>query len=313
MISIFYGTRPEYIKLLPVYEELKGSKVELVQIAQHTTLLEGAQYDRKITLSSGPNRLSSIVGSILMTDVFRPDTSLVVVQGDTASAYGVALAAYHAEIPIAHVEAGLRTYRAVPFPEEFYRRSISLMASLHFAPTELDYKNLKSEKVQGRIKITGNTVADTLPELPIEYGPEILITLHRRETNQEKLALFLDDYFFGTEYKPIIIEHPGHLLPPLRMQKSPPMAREEIIKFLARCHCVISDSGGLQEEAAFYKKKTIVCREATERPSIYTTFHLDFSTIEAPYPYGDGLASVRIAHDLRSYKKPESIRFCQIL
>jgi len=312
MISIFYGTRPEYIKLLPVYKELYGTEVELVQVAQHTTLLEGAHYDRKVTISNTPNRLSSIVGSILIEEPFLPDTSLVVVQGDTASAYGVALAAYHAEIPIAHVEAGLRTYGAMPFPEEFYRRSISLMASLHFAPTELDYNNLRLEKLQGLIKITGNTVADSLPVLPIEYGPEVLITLHRRETDQEKLALFLDDYFFGTSYKPIIIEHPGHPLPPLKMEKSPPLPREEVLKILARCHCVITDSGGLQEEAAFYKKKTIVCREATERPSVYTTFHLDFSTIDAPYPYGDGLASMRIAYDLRTYKKPDSFRFSQI-
>lgn len=313
MISIFYGTRPEYIKLLPVYTELQGVPVELVQVSQHTSLIQDAHYDRQIKIGSHYNRLSSIVGSILTENPFLPETSLVVVQGDTATAYGVALAAYHAEIPIAHVEAGLRTYRDVPFPEEFYRRSISLMASLHFAPTELDYKNLKHEKVQGKIVVTGNTVADSLPELPITYGPEILITLHRRETDQEKLALFLDDYFFGTSYDPVIIEHPGHPLPPLRMRKSPPLPRQEVLEILARCHCVISDSGGLQEEAAFYKKKTIVCREATERPSVYTTFHLDFSTIDAPYPYGDGLASARIAYDLRTYKKERPVRFCKIL
>jgi UDP-N-acetylglucosamine 2-epimerase (non-hydrolysing) len=323
MILITFGTRPEYIKVLPVMKEFdsRGYPYKTFFTGQHTSLLENALTpDHQIEISEKGNRLDTIVQTILNNeDIFVGVTS-VMVQGDTTSAFATALAAFHRKIPVAHLEAGLRTYdKYSPYPEEFNRRAISSLAEVHFVPTEVAANNLRQEGFKDNIHLVGNTVLDNLSGVETSDSNTVIVTLHRREKHSK-----IDEWFTeinnlakkNSHLKFILPIHPNpmvkkyeHLLTSVIVY--PPMEHEEFISRLSRCKYIITDSGGIQEEAAFLKKPCIVCRDFTERAEGIGTFSvlcdspnkLEDSLIWASQvnlenlvcPYGDGNSSKYIA------------------
>jgi UDP-N-acetylglucosamine 2-epimerase len=255
---------------------------------------------------------------------FFEDVDSVLVQGDTTSAFAVALAAFHRKIKIIHLEAGLRTFnKDHPYPEEFNRRAISCMADIHLSPTDLCTEHLKKESVDGKIFTVGNTVLDNLVGITPEYTNTVVVTMHRRE-NHEKIpewfAAFDKLARDNPEFEFILPIHPNpnvqkhaHLLE--RVSVVDPMKYGDFLKLLASSYMVITDSGGLQEESSFLNKKVIVCRKITERPesvgkhsfmcgepkdlkglfySLKNNYEVDLEC-----PYGDGRSSERIVNYLK--------------
>lgn len=327
MISVYYGTRPEYIKVKLLYEKMivNGMKAELVRVNQHTSLIQNCFFNREVSLTSSySNRLNSIVSSSLCNDIICSDCKLVVVQGDTATAFGVALNAFHHKIPVAHIEAGLRTYDIEnPYPEESYRRCISSFAKYHFCATDSNYRNLIAEKINGKIYTVGNTSLDNLIGVEHAYGNEVLITLHRRE-NKELMGEWFCALETAAQQNPHLkFVFPMHPSPDVMNHRNilktvcvlDPMSHSDLVNLIARCEFVVTDSGGIQEEASFLKKKTIVCRSHTERsegievfsflcndPSrlcrlIYTVHKNHI--VNEPCPYGDGTATQKIVNILK--------------
>ena len=301
-IMIIMGTRPEAIKLCPLVLELKGRKKHEVLVCstgQHRSMLDGVlrafsvkpDFDLDVmrtgqTLSSDTSRILKGLDEILTAE--HPD--LVIVQGDTTTAFAGALAAFHKRIPVAHVEAGLRTYHIdSPYPEEFHRQMIGLVAKWHFAPTESAKENLLQEgKKIKTIFVTGNTVVDALKftlgndfhrplwNLPTDYRL-ILFTAHRRESMGAQMKGMFD------ALKQLVDEHPDviavcplHHNPQVREAAEMLRGHEririieppDILSFhqlLARTYLAITDSGGIQEEAVALGIPTIVTRYSTER------------------------------------------------
>ena len=198
------------------------------------------------------------------------------VQGDTTSAFAMALSAYHRKIKIIHLEAGLRTNDLDnPYPEEANRQLISRIADIHLCPTEISFSNLTSELTKGEKHVVGNTVLDNIVNTPVTYTNEVLVTMHRRENhdiipqwfeNIEKASLNNKDLKF------IFVSHPNpnvqkHLNKLNNVKVVDPMDHETFINKLSSCKFIITDSGGLQEESSFLRKYSIVCRKVTERKS----------------------------------------------
>jgi UDP-N-acetylglucosamine 2-epimerase (non-hydrolysing) len=331
MISIFYGTRPEYIKLHKLYNQLKNNKFicEFVKVQQHTTLIDSCEFDRCVNVKSGNNRLNTIIQDCLNDNIFKKNTKLVIIQGDTATAFAIALNAFNSKIPVAHIEAGLRTWdNNNPYPEETYRRCISSIADLHFCVSELNKKTLLTEKVNGKVYVVGNTVLDNLNLDGIEYGNMVPITLHRRENKHqiEKLLVELD--CFVEKYKHlkfIYLKHPAIDINYnfKNITAVPPLNHEDMIGMIKKCKFIITDSGGIQEEASFLKKKTLVVRKETERAEGLGMFSflspdielikdgiskLDkYYEIDEPCPYGDGDTVTNIVKILKNLYQDENI------
>ena len=206
----------------------------------------------------------------------------IMIQGDTTSVFALALAAFHRKIEIIHLEAGLRSFNNDhPYPEEFNRRAVSCMANIHLCPTQASALNLKEEKVGGKIHVVGNTVLDNLLGIPTSYKKHIVVTMHRRENHEnmhmwfEKIDSLAKKY---SNYEFIIPLHPNpnvqkhrHLLQKTTVVNA--LSHEGFIRLLASSHLVITDSGGVQEESSFFKKKCIVCRDHTERTEGLGQFH----------------------------------------
>lgn len=327
MISVFYGTRPEYIKVKLLYDKLlsAGLSAELVRVNQHTSLTEDCFFDREITVNdTDSNRLNIVVSSCMSTEVLHKDCKLVLVQGDTATAFGVALNAFHHKIPVAHVEAGLRTFDIRnPFPEESYRRCISSLAEYHFCATEANALILAAERVNGKVYTVGNTSLDNLVGMECSYGNEVLVTLHRRE-NKEMMSQWFSAVEYAAQQNPHLkFVFPIHPSPDVMKHRNIlktvtvcyPLPHRDLLSLLARCKFVVTDSGGIQEEASFLKKKTVVCRSHTERSEGIGVFsflcnnpdHLselihkmdcDY-IVNKPCPYGDGTAAQKIVSILK--------------
>lgn len=322
MIGIFYGTRPEYIKLVPIISALKerGMKYTLFQVRQHTDLLEGCDWDRQILVEEhSKNRLNNIFASVMSEGLRELDC--VIVQGDTATAVAAALSAFNYNIPVHHVEAGLRTYdKKNPFPEEVNRRIISLVASVHYCPTEIDAGNLLDEGFRtDAILITGNTIIDNLQGRESTKGKTVVVTMHRRENQPnlkdwceeiERLAYEHPDYdfVFLMHPSPQVQKHKGIFK---TVQVIDAVDHETMLDMIASCQCVITDSGGVQEECSFFEKRCFVCRTVTERPcpgqvlcntpeDLYNKFSINFELdFEGTTPFGDGHAGENIAEDLQ--------------
>ena len=324
MILISFGTRPEFIKIKPLIEAFKDRiPFKLLFTGQHVDLLSDVEGDiHKLTIEDGSNRLDSIVSSMMNNDAIFEGVEAVLVQGDTTSVFAVALAAFHRRIKIIHLEAGLRTFnKNHPYPEEFNRRAVSVMADIHLSPTELCTENLNKERVDGKIFTVGNTVLDNLVDIQPEYTNKVVITMHRRENHHiipEWFAAFDRLALENPQYEFIIPLHPN---PNVQKHKDllkhvkvvDPMQYAEFIKLLSQARLVITDSGGLQEESSFFKKKCIVCRQATERVEGMGTFAFmsspdkvesDFYSMIDDYipddtcPYGDGHSAERITNIL---------------
>jgi UDP-N-acetylglucosamine 2-epimerase (non-hydrolysing) len=316
MNLIVYGTRPEWIKLQPLINILKINlhDVRVLFTGQQKDIGE-FEYDVALEISDKTdNRLNDIITSILNSNVFD-DVTHTIVQGDTASAFATALSSFNRNIPVSHIEAGLRTYDGLnPYPEESYRQMISAVATYNYAPTQNDFDNLVRER-KSNITITGNTVLDSLPELDTTEENFVLVTMHRRENHEkmeewfkeiDKLAKHYHDYEFVLPLHPNPkVVSASSVLEKVNIVE--PMSRIELLKALTKSKMIITDSGGIQEEASFYGKKALVCRKATERPSpnqiliyephlLFSSFnkHLKKVYINKECPFGVGDSSKRI-------------------
>ena len=372
-ILVVYGTRPEAIKLAPVIQALEASTVLepiIVVTGQHRSMLDqvdslfGITPKHDLDLIRDRPNLDGITAGVLdgLAPIFeleRPD--LVVVQGDTTTVFSAALAAFYAQIPVAHVEAGLRTGdRYNPFPEEINRHLATALSSLHLAPTQTSRSNLLAEGVDAQdIHVTGNTVIDALLDVTARGLPPtnpalaglrgdqrvVLVTSHRRENWGEPMARIARAIArLARAFPAVVFVLPAHLNPTVRDVLLPPLSGlanvlvtdpldyvDMVFAMAASC-LVITDSGGVQEEAPSLGKPVLVLRETTERPEAVAarTVRLigtdeerivaeasrllnDAAAYEAMAravnPYGDGRAAPRIVgaieHFLGAGPRPE--------
>jgi UDP-N-acetylglucosamine 2-epimerase (non-hydrolysing) len=319
MILICFGTRPEYIKVRSLIEHLPNKKTCFT--GQHPDLLQDVQVDHKLHITpTTKNRLNEIVINILKhTDIFT-NIEYVLVQGDTTTALAMALSAFHHNTKIIHLEAGLRTNNIEdPFPEEANRQLITRLAQIHLCPTELNKQNLLKEGIkESNIFVVGNTGLDNIDRSNCIYENKVLITLHRRNN-----IPIIDRWFMTIEQ--IAIEHPEiefilpiHPNPEIQKHKHllnrvnilQPQSHSALIEIMKKTKCIISDSGGIQEEASFLNKKVIICRADTERPEvlehhgilcktpeelpeIFEYVNTTYSVVER-CPFGDGFAYKKI-------------------
>ena len=360
-VMLVFGTRPEAIKMCPLVNELKSRKnIETVVCVtgQHRQMLDMVldtfnvvpDYDLSImkagqTLFDITTNILSKIGDVL--EKVKPD--VVLVHGDTSTTFVTALACFYKQIAVGHVEAGLRTYNVYsPYPEEFNRQAVSIISKYNFAPTELSKANLVKEgKNEGTIYITGNTAIDALkttvradynhPEL--EWAKDsrlIMVTAHRRENLGEPMHnMFRAIRRVMDENPDVKAIYPIHMNPVVRQAADEELSgcdRIRIIEplevvdfhnFLSRSYMILTDSGGIQEEAPSLGKPVLVMRDTTERPEgikagtlklvgtdeevIYKNFKLLLedenaykAMSQASNPYGDGFACKRIADILES-------------
>tara|TARA_R110000824_G_scaffold140927_2_gene307268 strand:- start:39 stop:1055 length:1017 start_codon:yes stop_codon:yes gene_type:complete len=320
VLLIAFGTRPEYIKIKPVIDAIHGHiPYKLLFTGQHVDLLASLQEDlRRLKIESGENRLDSIVSAVMNNKYLFKGIDAVLIQGDTTSAFAVALAAFHRQLKIIHLEAGLRTYnKEHPYPEEFNRRAISCLADIHLSPTETCTDQLQKEHAPGKIFTVGNTVLDNLSDMVPERTNTIVLTMHRRENHSllpQWFAAFDKLAQDNPEFDFVLPIHPNPNVQKHRdllefVRVIDPLPYHEFLQLLASSFMVITDSGGLQEESSFFGKKCIVCREKTERIEGMGTFsfmanvhdleNLFYMIKEDPIPvgispYGDGKSAPRI-------------------
>lgn len=281
-IEIFFGTRPEYIKLRPVLTAFddRNIKYKLTYVEQHKSLIPHCNYTNKIIVNNNTdNRLTSIHASI-MHGFNYPASDYTIVQGDTSTAAAAALAAFYKGSAVIHIEAGLRTYDNLdPFPEEFNRKVISSAASIHYAPREENQESLIAENVHpDSIEVVGNTSIDNLCKFKYSttgVNNVVLVTMHRRENLNLLESWFTNIEFLATEYPDLEFVFPMHPNPNIQKYRNifktvkviDPIDHDSLLAGLANCHSVITDSGGIQEEATFFNKKCFVCRKTSERIS----------------------------------------------
>ena len=293
-IDVIVGTRPEAIKLAPVAAALRarGLPPRLIFTGQHPLKpadFELEQYERIMLDCPGggdPHAHAREIAQAvapLLTD--RP--GLLVVQGDTASAFGGALAAFTAAVPLAHVEAGLRTFDpALPWPEEEFRTAIDARADLLFAPTEINAGNLEEEDVPGHVFVTGNTGIDALLAISPPAGARVkdgnhlklLVTCHRRESwgdGLRSIAAAIIELAASHTLDVDVVLHPNPIVGDAMrdllagkpgIQLITPLSHAQMVAAMQACDILLSDSGGMQEEAPALGVPMIVLREKTERP-----------------------------------------------
>lgn len=323
-LLISYGTRPEWLKIKPLIEELTKHNVKFKTLftGQHENIVN-TKADFNLEISNfSKNRLNNITSSILNyeDDIFK-DITHILVHGDTTSAMSIAINAFHRKIKIIHLEAGLRTYDLDnPYPEEFNRQIISKIADINLCPTENNLKNLKKEGVAGKCYVVGNTALDNLLiyKNQCEYQDKVLITLHRRENHTTIAEWFTEINKLADTYKNIEFILPLHPNPSVQKHKklltsvnvTDPLQHEDMIKILVKTKLVITDSGGLQEESSFLNKKSIICRKISERSEsegvhsflcdnplkLFSLFDrlIDYYYIDSRCPFGNGESSKQI-------------------
>jgi UDP-N-acetylglucosamine 2-epimerase (non-hydrolysing) len=304
--AIVFGTRPEYLKVKSIIDEFRerNIKYKVIFIQQHIKIDEKMEeYFEYLSIDSNcSDRLCCIGEQILLKlPSYIHDCTHIIVQGDTASAYYSAITAFQLQKKVIHIEAGLRTYDLEkPFPEEAYRQMISRVASINFTPHDDSSKILMEEKVSGEIYNVGNTILDLINSYHLECSMsiEVLITFHRRE-NWNKIDILLSGLKKMVNKTPHIkyiwYLHPNPELqrkvkesikdmPSIELQS--PCSHKEFTKQIARSNFLISDSGGIQEEASFLGKHCIVLRASTERshiPKEYITILEDYSRLDEIY------------------------------
>ncbi|WP_350333122.1 non-hydrolyzing UDP-N-acetylglucosamine 2-epimerase [Coralliovum pocilloporae] len=360
-LTIIFGTRPEFIKIAPIALEAirRGQSVRLCWTRQHTDLVAplfpifGLEPDVTLELPNAQGNLN-ILQSVLFRTIdqelsaHRPD--LVLIQGDTTSTFVGALAAFNRRIPVAHLEAGLRTYDLEhPFPEECYRQMVSRFASYHFAATEDARQTLIDEKTSPQsILVTGNTSIDSIKLLEGNFAGRrlqerldpfdlqarnyLLVTCHRRENFTEGRPEQIAEALKGLcadhpDQKVVLIEHPNPSLreglyrflsdAPENLVRLPAQDYLDFVVLMVGAKLILSDSGGVQEEAPSLNKPVLVLRETTERPEGVTAGCLRLvgtdpalirsetkrlldnreayaAMASAPNPFGDGQAAGRV-------------------
>ena len=358
IMSVF-GTRPEAIKMCPLVKEL-ASRPEIESLccvtAQHRQMLDSVlevfdlKPDWDLDIMTPRQTLSTITSKCLLVmneaiDALKPD--MILVHGDTSTTFAGALSAFYHQVPVGHVEAGLRTYdKYSPFPEEMNRKLVSAIADLYFCPTVNNRENLVKEGIANGLFITGNTVIDALKttvqkdytftteelnHLPYEEKKIILVTCHRRENYGEPMKhIMLALRQIAEQHEDVEMVYPVHLSPVVReavdkyLRGAPrvhlidPLPADEMHNLMARCYMVMTDSGGLQEEAPALGKPVLVLRRETERPEAVAAGTVKLAGVvqddivtmaerlicdkdayarmaHAVNPYGDGNACRRIA------------------
>jgi UDP-N-acetylglucosamine 2-epimerase (non-hydrolysing) len=326
---VSYGTRPEYIKLEPVLRELKKRHISysVLFTGQHKDT-EFRDADFYLDIPESTYRLTSIVSTITeYAPAFIKSFDAVVVQGDTSSAFAVALSAFYCNKKVIHIEAGIRTdSRYEPFPEEINRRLISNLSDYHFCPTEIEKATLiheskniyTQEEGYSNIYVVGNTVLDNIKDIKPTYTNLVPIFLHRRD-NIDKIGKMyeeLDKLAKKHSYLKVI----GILAPNSDMNKDidvkyieivEPLSYSTFIDYLSRSKFVITDSGGILDEAVFLGKKVIVPRKLSFCRSMYRDIYFfdsiyDFEYINSSYRikpclyYGDGTASKQVVDILEN-------------
>ena len=375
-ILFIFGTRPEAIKLAPLIIEMKKHhdvfSIKICVTGQHRQMLDEVlmQFDIKpdidLNIMKSSQDLTDVTTSVLFSlrEIFideEPD--LVIVHGDTSTAFASALACFYRNIPVVHVEAGLRTNQIdSPFPEELNRQVISRIARFHFAPTNLSKSNLINEMVdESKIAVTGNTVVDSLlmtllkidnnPSLALELNTAldellgfnwretkyILITGHRRENFGDGFKEICQSLkILSSSYPKIHFVYPVHLNPNVQgpvyeylkdlhnVHLIKPLDYLHFVQLMRHCYLVLTDSGGMQEEAPSLGKPVLVMRDSTERPEGVTAGTVRLvgansanivagieqllenkehyaSMANAHNPYGDGMAAKKITQILRGF------------
>lgn len=355
-IMLVFGTRPEAIKMCPLVNELKNRKeinTVVCVTGQHRQMLDQVLKafevvpDYDLSIMKDRQTLFDVTTNILekiRTVLEKEHPDVVLVHGDTSTTFATALACFYLQIPVGHVEAGLRTYNIYsPYPEEFNRQAVSIISKYNFAPTELAKANLLREgKKPELIYVTGNTVIDALkttvrddythPELEWANGSRlILITAHRRENLGEPMRnMFRAIRRVMDEHPDVKAIYPIHMNPVVREIANEILGDDDRIhiidplevldfhNFMNQSYLILTDSGGIQEEAPSLGKPVLVMRDTTERPEgieagtlrlvgttesiIYDNFKLllddenEYNKISnASNPYGDGFACKRIA------------------
>ena len=355
-VMTVFGTRPEAIKMCPLVNELKKRKnIETIVCitGQHRQMLDqvltafSVKPDYDLSIMKEKQTLFDVTINVLdrIRNVLleaKPD--VVLVHGDTSTSFAAALAAFYLQIPVGHVEAGLRTYNMYsPYPEEFNRQTVGILAKYHFSPTDMARDNLLKEgKNEKDVYVTGNTVIDALkttirpdythPELDWANDSRlVLLTAHRRENlGQPMYQMFRGIKRVVDEHPDVKIIYPIHMNPVVReaardvfgdndrIRLIEPLDVFDFHNFMAQCHMILTDSGGIQEEASSLGKPVLVMRDTTERPEgiaagtlklvgtdeevIYREFKKLISDsqaydkmAQASSPYGDGHACERIA------------------
>lgn len=361
-IHLVVGTRPEVIKVAPVYHALQAQPdmaAKWISTGQHQHMLEQAQDvfnikpDVDLALmrpNQSPLDIVQSASTALRSLWQNEPPAMVIVQGDTATAYAAALTAFYMRIPVAHIEAGLRSDRLdEPFPEEAHRRMIAAMASLHFAPTKGAAHNITREGIpQDSVFTVGNTVVDALLSMPVAENVMptdnisanrrwVLVTAHRRENHGPRLhdicQAVLDirnavediEIIFPVHLNPQVQEVANKLLAnQQRIHLLPPQDYFNFVQLMRRCHLILTDSGGVQEEAPSFKIPLLVLREQTERPeavaagmaclvgshrNVIAAKAIELLTNNAAYqamrqsdsPFGDGHSSARIVTQIRHF------------
>jgi len=328
-ILVAFGTRPEWLKIKPLIKSFDsgGIQYDLIFTGQHVDLLKDVSVNIKLELKDlSNNRLNSVLSNILLFETTTNYTH-VLVQGDTTSALGMALWAFHNKIKVIHLEAGLRTYDLNhPYPEEANRQLISRIADIHFCPT-IDNKNsLFNENIAKKenIYVVGNTGLDNLIDIKPKYTNKVLITLHRRENHLLIVEWFKSIDEIAFIYSDIEFILPIHPNPEVLKHKDilkyvkviNPLNHDSTIELLKDCKFVITDSGGIQEESCFLNKKIIICRKTTERneclgkhgilcehPSklkdIVNDINMNYK-INEECPFGNGNSSKKITDILKN-------------
>ena len=297
MYLICYGTRPELLKLIPLVNKMKMEKKEYKVLfsGQHKDLIKDFEHLINTDLilediMEHNQTLNKLVSKILikMDEIFEKySIENIIIQGDTTTAYGIALSGFHNKKKVIHIEAGLRTYdKYSPFPEELNRKMISQIADIHICPTIIAVENLKKENIRENVYLCGNTIVDMYKFINTNINPSedikniikkyekyILVTLHRRENrgkNMEKMWNDLNILSENNNIKYIYITHPSLPDSYNKLSKNivllEPLNYENMVYLISNCYGIISDSGGLQEEALCANKKILVCRDTTERP-----------------------------------------------
>ncbi|MDK2811637.1 MAG: hypothetical protein PWR27_2346 [Petroclostridium sp.] len=362
-VMVVFGTRPEAIKMCPLVKELKArEKLNTIVCVtgQHREMLDqvltafDVAPDYDLSIMKAKQTLFDVTINILqkmksVLEEVKPD--VVLVHGDTSTTFVTTLACFYLQIPVGHVEAGLRTYNIYsPYPEEFNRQAVGIVSNYNFAPTEMSKENLLKEgKDSSTIYVTGNTAIDALKTtVRNDYTHEhlswasdsrlIMITAHRRENLGEPMRNMFKAIKRIIDEKPDIKAiYPIHMNPVVReaaqeilgdtdrIRIIEPLEVLDFHNFLSRSHLILTDSGGIQEEAPSLGKPVLVMRDTTERPEgiaagtlklvgtdedvIYNTFkqlledQSEYDKMsQASNPYGDGFASKRIA-DILEYNK----------
>jgi len=324
MILLTYGTRPEFIKIKPLIDEMEKENIPFKTLCtgQHKDILINKADFIMEMVNYGENRLDNIIQNCLnLPNEWFENISHILVQGDTTSVVGLSIAALHRKINVIHLEAGLRTYDTEnPFPEENNRRIVSTIAKIHLCPTELNANNLYKENVTENVFVVGNTVLDNLIEYKekCEYTNKVLVTIHRRENHKNIHEWFTEINELAKKHSELEFILPLHPNPNVQKHKSiltnvkliEPLNHQDLLELLVKTKMVITDSGGLQEECSFFNKKCLVCRKITERPEslglssflvenpeyLITMFNEQIKNYEinVKSPYGDGYTAKKI-------------------